>query len=262
MIENYHTHTARCRHAAGSEEEYVQQAIANGLQVLGFSDHTPFHFPGTYYSHMRMYPEELEDYASSVLALKEKYAGQIQIRLGLEVEYYPELIPDLLDMVSPFDIEYFILGQHWCGNEQNEPYNGRPTEDIALLTRYCDQVIAGMQTGLFSYLAHPDLLHFVGDSDAYVTQMRRLCQAAKDLSIPLELNFLGLRESRQYPREDFWKIAGVTGCQVVFGSDAHNPQHVADPATEALALALVEKYHLQLLEHIPIRPIPKKTDKG
>ena len=38
MLENYHTHTTRCRHAAGSDEEYVRCAIDNGLQILGFSD--------------------------------------------------------------------------------------------------------------------------------------------------------------------------------------------------------------------------------
>ncbi len=254
MKENFHTHTARCRHAIGTEEEYVQQAIAGGLEVLGFSDHTPFRFPGNYYSHMRMYPEELQDYVSTVLALKEKYAGQIDIRLGLEVEYYPDRIPALLDMIAPFGIEYLLLGQHWCGNEQNEPYNGRPTEDVTLLTRYCDQVIAGMRTGLFSYVAHPDLLHFVGDPKAYDTQMTRLCLAARELSMPLELNFLGLREHRQYPREDFWKIAGEVGCQVVFGCDAHEPQHVADPVTERKARTMASTFGLQLLERVPIRP--------
>ncbi|MBQ4641833.1 MAG: histidinol-phosphatase [Oscillospiraceae bacterium] len=254
MKENFHTHTARCRHATGTEEEYVQQAIAGGLQILGFSDHTPFRFPGSYYSHMRMYPEELKDYVTTVLALKEKYAGQIDIRLGLEVEYYPDRIPALLDMIAPFEIEYLLLGQHWCGNEQNEPYNGRPTEDVALLSRYCDQVIAGMQTGLFSYVAHPDLLYFVSDPKAYATQMTRLCLAAKELSVPLELNFLGLREHRQYPREDFWKIAGEIGCPVVFGCDAHQPQHVTDAPSEKTALEMVDTYRLQFLDSVPIHP--------
>ena len=41
MTENYHTHTARCRHATGTEEEYVLAAIDRGLKILGFSDHTP-----------------------------------------------------------------------------------------------------------------------------------------------------------------------------------------------------------------------------
>lgn len=257
MLENYHTHTTRCRHAVGTEEEYVQQAIAGGLKVLGFSDHTPFRFPGTYYSHMRMYPEELQDYVTTVLSLKEKYAGKIDIRLGLEVEYYPDRMDALLKLIEPFGIEYMILGQHWCGNEENEPYNGRPTEDCALLERYCNQIIEAMDTGLFSYLAHPDLLNFVGDEKNYRYHMTRLCKEANAREVPLEINLLGLRTGRQYPNPLFWEIAGETGCPVVIGSDAHTPADVVDPKSEAMAMAIAEKYNLHLLERIPIHPWKK-----
>ena len=37
MIANYHTHTPRCNHAVGSEVEYVENALAQGLKILGFS---------------------------------------------------------------------------------------------------------------------------------------------------------------------------------------------------------------------------------
>ena len=253
MLENYHTHTARCRHAVGSEEDYVRAAIDGGLKILGFSDHTPFLFPGSYYSHMRMYPEELENYTQTVLALKEKYTGQIDIHLGLEVEYYPQRIDDLLRLIEPYGIEYMILGQHWCGNEENEPYNGRPTQDKALLARYCAQIKEALHTGLFSYLAHPDLLLFTGDDPFYREQMQLLCQEAKHLDIPLELNLLGIRSQRHYPYEPFWEIAGEAGCKVVLGSDAHSPQDTVDPQSEKKALEIVEKYRLQLLDHVPIR---------
>ncbi len=254
MLENYHTHTPRCGHAEGAEEEYVLAAIAGGLKVLGFSDHTPFIFPDNYYSRIRMAPEELEDYVRTVLALKEKYAGQIHIHLGLEVEYYPDRIPALLELIKPYDIEYMILGQHWCGNEENEPYNGTATYSEALLTRYCDQVIDAMDTGLFSYFAHPDLLQFVGDDKVYRTHITKLCQAAREKNMPLEINLLGYTNGRHYPRELFWEIAGENGCKVVLGSDAHTPTQVVDPEGEKKALALVEKYGLQLLEHVPIHP--------
>ncbi len=254
MTENYHTHTARCRHATGTEEEYVLQAIDGGLKVLGFSDHTPFLFPDGYYTHIRMYPEELEGYVATVLALREKYADKIDIHLGLEVEYYPDRMADLRKLIAPYDIEYFLLGQHWCGNEQNEIYNGRPTEDNAHLERYCSQCIEAMETGLFTYLAHPDLMHFVGDPTFYRQQAERLCRGAIDNDMPLEINLAGILTERHYPREDFWEIAGKAGCKVVIGSDAHAPENIILPAAEATAMALVEKYQLQLLEHIPLRP--------
>lgn len=254
MLENYHTHTPRCHHATGTEEEYVLQAIAGGMKVLGFSDHTPHIFPGNYHSRIRMFPEELEDYVQSVLAVKEKYADQIEIHLGLEAEYYPDRMADLLALVRPYSIEYMILGQHWCGNEENEPYNGAPTHSVDQLKRYCDQVIEGMETGLFSYVAHPDLIYYIGDDAIYRKHAKRLCLAAKDLDIPLEINLLGYANGRHYPRELFWQIAGECDCKVVLGSDAHTPTHLINPESEKKARLLVKKYDLKLLEHIPICP--------
>ena len=36
MIANYHTHTWRCRHADGTEREYVERAIEGGLKFSVF----------------------------------------------------------------------------------------------------------------------------------------------------------------------------------------------------------------------------------
>ena len=59
MIANYHTHTHRCNHAIGREEDYVKEALKAGLQILGWADHTPYLFPNGYYSHFRMRPVQL-----------------------------------------------------------------------------------------------------------------------------------------------------------------------------------------------------------
>ena len=77
MIANYHAHTYRCNHATGSEEDYVNHAVENGLQIMGFSDHTPYWFHSEYYSHFRMFPDQLEDYCETVQKLKEDYVNQI-----------------------------------------------------------------------------------------------------------------------------------------------------------------------------------------
>ena len=65
MIANYHSHTTRCNHAKGTEEEFVRCALERGLKIFGFSDHTPQYFSGDYYSFMRMRPEQLEDYCAT-----------------------------------------------------------------------------------------------------------------------------------------------------------------------------------------------------
>ena len=41
MIANYHTHTHRCNHAIGREEDYVKEALKAGLKILGCDAHSP-----------------------------------------------------------------------------------------------------------------------------------------------------------------------------------------------------------------------------
>lgn len=253
MIANYHTHTPRCNHAFNPEQEYVETAIGCGMQILGFSDHTPQFFPTEHYSHMRMRPELLQDYIDTVLALKQQYADKLQIHLGLEVEYYPAIFPKLMEVLRDTPVEYMILGQHWDGNEEGEIYNGKPTEDVRRLEKHCNQVIDAMHTGLFTYIAHPDILNFVGDPKAYCTHMRRLCQAAKSCNIPLEYNFLSLREDRYYPSARLWELIAEEGCPVVMGCDAHRPEHLDDPETEAKA-----RQHLASLGITPMEIVDLK----
>ena len=73
MIANYHTHTYRCHHASGTEREYIEKAIAEGLKIMGFADHVPMPFPDGHQSHFRVYIEELEDYVRTLEALREEY---------------------------------------------------------------------------------------------------------------------------------------------------------------------------------------------
>lgn len=255
MIANYHTHTPRCNHAVGDECEYVQAAIDSGLQILGFSDHAPQFFPGEYYSRMRMYPWELKNYVQAVKELQAQYADTLQIHLGLEAEYYPAIFPELVEVARDHGIEYFLLGQHWNGNEEGQPYNGRPTDSEKQLKSYCNQVIEAMQTGLFTYIAHPDILDFTGTQKVYARHIRRLCQEAKRCNIPLELNLLGLRENRHYPTAHFWEIAAEEGCSVILGSDAHRPEHVVIPEITASALDFLSPLGMELLDTIPLRSL-------
>ena len=252
MRANYHTHTHRCRHALGTERDYIERALEGGLEILGFSDHAPFEYgePGNY-PNVRMAPEELEGYVAAVNALKAEYAGRIGLHIGLEAEYYPKLFPKLLERVRGLGIEYLLLGQHFPGNEIGEPYCGAPTEDKRMLDRYVGQSIDGLQTGAFSCFAHPDLIRFLGDGTEYTRQMRRLCRAAAEANVPLELNLLGLREGRNYPDPRFWRIAGEEGNTVILGCDAHRPEDAWDPETEARALKeFAAPFHLRLTDFL------------
>lgn len=255
MTANYHTHTWRCNHAQEGEENYIRHAIRRGLKTLGFSDHTPYPFPGGYCSSFRMRPELLPDYCQCLTALQRKYAGEIEIQIGLEAEYYPMLFPKLLDLIRDTTVSYLILGQHFTDNETDGVYTGAPTESAFLLKRYCAQTMDAMQTGCFSYFAHPDLIHFTGSDRIYRQEMGRLLREAKNCGIPLEINFLGLSTGRHYPSRRFLEIAAEEGCDMVFGCDAHQPEALSELETEEKALALVREYGLNVLETVPLRPI-------
>lgn len=254
MIANLHTHTPRCNHAWGTETEYVECALTAGLEVLGFSDHTPYVFPGSYYSHFRMRPELLEDYVQSVLILREQYRGRIQIPLGLELEYYPALLPQLLPILKDQPIDYLLLGQHCLGNEVDDHYSGRATADKRHLERYCDQTIEALHSGLFTYFAHPDLLNYVGgDEKFYRSQVQRICREANQCGIPLEINLLGMLEGKHYPNDRFWEVAAEEGCSVILGRDAHRPQQLLMAEYERRGLELVDRFGLTLLDTVSLR---------
>lgn len=255
MIANYHTHTARCNHATGQEREYVENGLKAGLEILGFSDHAPCVFPGEYYSWHRMRMDELDDYVRTVLKLREEYADRLRIPLGLELEYYPGLFHELLQILKEQPLDYLLLGQHFIGDEIGEPYSGDATADETVLARYCAQVMDGMNTGLFTYLAHPDLIFFTGEDRIYEHYMRCLCREAKSCAMPLEWNLLGMTKRRNYPDLRFWQIAAEESCDVILGWDAHDPRAMLDTKTEGTALEMIRKLGLNLLDTVELRKI-------
>lgn len=255
MIANYHTHTHRCNHAIGREEDYVKEALKAGMKILGWADHTPYIFPGGYYSHFRMRPIQLPGYVQTIEDLREKYAGQIEMPIGLEAEYYPKHFGDLIGFLRDFPIDYLILGQHFLGNEYDALYCGMMTRTREVVRQYCRQSMEAMNTGLFTYFAHPDLIHYDGDWKLYQETVRPMCAEAKRCGIPLEINLLGLREGRHYPNRFFWEMAAEAGCDVILGCDAHSPQALNAPEVERKALALVKEFGWNVLETAELRSI-------
>lgn len=251
---NLHTHTPRCHHAVGSEREYVEQAIAAGLKTLGFSDHSPMPFADGYCSSFRMQVSEVDGYINTLLALRDEYRDQIDLKIGFEAEYYPAVFPSLIRLLRDYPVDYLILGQHFTNNERDGSPSGKPTEDEQELIRYVDQTAEALQTGKYTYFAHPDMKNFVGSDAVYEKHMSRLCENAKSLGIPLEINMLGLWESRHYPSDRFFRIAAEVGNDIVIGVDAHQPERILEADVYEKALAMIERCGLkQPLQQIQLR---------
>ena len=100
--------------------------------------------------------------------------------------------------------------------------------------RYAEQVVEALETGLYRYLAHPDLfLNRVTAFDADAEKAcRDICAAAARLDIPLEYNMAGLTlqgrpdGSLGYTRDEFWRIAAEYPVKAIMGCDAHAPSEL------------------------------------
>ncbi len=253
MKTNYHTHTPRCHHAHGSEEEYVLAAIEAGFEELGFSDHTPWIYDSDFVPTMRMNIDELDNYIDTIRALKEKYKDQISIKVGLECEYFPTKMEWLKNIIQTKQLDYVILGHHFKDSDEFHIYYGTPTHDVTLLKTYVDTAIQAMDTGLYTYMAHPDVMNFIDiHSNDYIQEMTRLCIAAKQRNIPLEYNLLGLISKRHYPNPVFWKIASNIGCKVIIGVDCHETYQMGLKEVYNEAIEYLEKeLKMERIETIP-----------
>ena len=255
MIANYHTHTFRCHHAKGEDEDYVRAALDNGVQILGFSDHAPMLGRDYLKADIRMRPELLSDYVHCLRKLREKYADQIEIHIGLEVEYYPDIFKDLAAFYKRNGVEYLLLGQHWIGKESvpgESCYMFRPTDSEASLSWFADTLIEAMETGMFSYVAHPDIIQYTGPDEIYEKHMRRIARRAKELGIPVEMNLHGLRGGRNYPDPRFLRIAGEEGLSVIIALDAHDPHEFYEHENYEAGLELARECGVKLVETVDL----------
>jgi len=259
MIYNYHTHTYLCNHANGTMEEYVIRAIKCGVKYMGFSGHIPFVGVDGKESNFRIKTEDIGTYVCEVNRLKEKYKNQIDIKLGIEMEYYPEEFDTMFRTVLDMGAEYVIMGEHFIENETKEGVKGvlSPTDDVSRLEKYVSIVCAGIKKGVFTYVAHPDIINFTGDENVYKEKMRILCRCAKEHNVPLEINLLGIRSARIYPRDIFWQVAGEEKVPVTIGCDAHNVIDAFDAPSLGRANELIRKYKLNYIGMPKLVPLSK-----
>lgn len=253
-MKNYHTHTSRCRHAYGKDRDYVIAAIKTGITELGFSDHAPMIFPTDYYSTFRMFISDTADYICSIKRLKKEYEDKIKIYIGFELEYYPDLFEQTLDFLNQFDYDYLILGQHFVGNEFEESshYSGAPTNDVRYLEGYINQALEGLKTGKFKYIAHPDLIKFIGSDEIYKEKMTYFCKEIKELGYPVEFNMLGFAQNRNYPDKRFWEVVSKVGNDVIIGLDAHSPDAFKNKKLLANAKKYLKDLNIDPIDHIEI----------
>lgn len=228
MKTNYHTHTYRCGHALGNDEQFVKAAIDAGFSVLGFSDHLPV--PNYTNHNDRMTIDQWDEYISNINTLREKYAGRIEIQVGVEAEWIPHEL-DYLKAIRA-EVDYMILGQHekFTVDEHYDYTHFCDDDDVMEYAQYCQ---AGLESGMYRYLAHPDyfMLGRKTFSPACEAAAHQIASVCERLNIPMEINMKGFGAKRNidgvwqpvYPFRKFWEIVGQYKVKCIFGCDAHRP---------------------------------------
>jgi len=114
---NYHTHCDYCD-GVGSPESIVETAIRKGMKAIGFSSHATLPFPAEW----TMKASNLQNYCSEINQLKMRYEDQIDVLLGLEIDYIPGLTGPDHALFENLGLDYAIGSVHFCGKLSNGYY--------------------------------------------------------------------------------------------------------------------------------------------
>ena len=250
MKANYHTHTRWCRHGSGEIGDYVREAIRLGFQEIAVTEHVPHR---DNIDQKRMQWEEFPAYDRDFERVIASYGSQIRILKGFECEYYPEELPWYEKAQKEYGYELLILGQHRCG--KNREYDQfRRDKQPFVCKQYADEVCEGLETGLFTFLAHPDLgiyrYHEDRWDDFCEEIMRQIFTCCEKNHIPVEINGNGYRDHRRYPDMQAFALSKEYQLEYLINSDAHEVQYLGHPSLAELE-SRVREMGIQVTELLP-----------
>lgn len=264
---NYHTHTKRCNHAWGEDEDYVEAAIESGFDTLGFSDHIML--PGLSQPHMRGEFSTCQDYYDSIRSLKEKYKDKIDIHLGFEAESIPDYFPYLSELLQNNIIEYLVLGNHFMmDSNKNVVKIFSRCNSAADIYDYLDYAEKALKTNMYTIFAHPDI--FLSSIENFDNDCLKVSQKLIELAIKydvyLELNMGGIRVGKKeignqvryrYPTDFFFDLVEKYDVPCLIGVDAHDPSDLTNEDTFLDAANIAKRHHLKIIDHINFKHFNK-----
>ncbi len=251
---NLHTHSFYCGHGSGRISEYCGRAAEKGFDALGFSEHIPF--PDGRLSRSRMAFGTMPVYEADVRSQHVPF----RLLLGYEVDYFPELDGYYEEVFGRVD--YLIGGTHFITHPDGtltsvfEP--GLSKKDLGI---YAGNTIKAMESGLFSFYAHPDVFLAARpfDDEAKAVSIAIL-DAAADLGMPFEINGNGIMQGRGYPSRDFWALAAERGIPALLSTDAHSVPNL-DASFEAIS-EFAAGFGIDVLYPEDGLPLSFRTEQG
>jgi histidinol-phosphatase (PHP family) len=242
---DYHIHSKLCGHGVGELEEYVRYAVQSGLPEMGFSEHIYMYWlPEARRDPELAMPESaFESYVAEVRRLQRAFP-EIRLKMALEADYIVGHEAELLDVLRDYEWDYLIGSVHFIdgwGIDDDRYKAGFDRWDIdELYACYFDHVCRAAETGIYQVMGHLDLVKKFGHRPTGSLQelYRHTAQRLKAADVCIEVNTSGLRKpvAEMYPHPDVVKACFEAGVPVTLGSDAHQPDRVADNALQAVAM--------------------------
>lgn len=244
---DYHVHTSLCKHAQGTAEAYIRKAIDIGLKDVCFLDHLtvrPFE------KNLSMAPEEVSGYFEALQVLKHRYRGDIRVKIGLEIDYHPDLTDFFVEIVERFDFDVIGGSLHFPDDlnivSRSSDWKAGRVDPDRVYPIYFEQLQTMLDCTYFDVVCHFDLVKKFGwkPPAPFEHAVDRVLSKIRQRNLTVEINTSGYDHPARepYPSADIIKKCREHGIRITLGSDAHAPDQVGRHYDRAIPLLLAAGY--------------------
>jgi len=225
-----HMHTPLCKHAYGQPIAYAETGVRRGLKGIIMTCHSPM--PNNFSRSVRMDPEEFPNYVDLVDMSRQEMEGRIEVKLGLESDWFPGMEDWLTKLHQSAEFHYILGSVHPFLPEYKDLF--WKGDVVEFQKGYFGHLADAAETGLFDSLAHPDIVKVMTAQDWHFERVEKAVDVALGriaaTGIAMELNTSGLHKNYPEMNPGPGMLAMMKGhdIPVVVGSDSHRPQRVGE----------------------------------
>jgi histidinol-phosphatase (PHP family) len=248
MLINYHNHTCWSDGRA-TLEEMIAGARAAGLAEFGISDHyAPF--PDGREVEWALPPAFLPEYVGRVLAAKEAEASGLVIRLGVEIDFFPETIETAKETLAQYPFDYLIGSVHFVKPGSRffpidfdaSYWEALSPEEVNTIWRLYWQAIKALaESDCCDFIGHLDLPKKYGylPTVDLTAEANAALDAIAVAGLAIEINTAGWHKpiNEAYPSPALLRAARARDIPLLINADAHTPADTAADYPRARALA-------------------------